>query len=228
MSVIKGNETPNIEQVIRAAIEGRMVDVHTMLPGQFESYDAGKQTGNVKLLLKRKYADGTISDLPVLVGVPVVFPRTKDAYIHLPVKSGDNCMVLFSERSLDIWKKQGGSVDPQDPRKFHLSDAVAIPGLYSNPDKFVVVNPDNITIKNKDSTVEVFPTGKYQFKGSTDELMDLLVQVTTRLESTLQELNVATTNTVFGAMQLNNFASFAILKAQVTTLKTKLTDLKGA
>lgn len=226
---IKGNETPTIEQVIRAAIEGRLVDLHTMLPGEFVKYDPAKQKADVKLSIKRKYADGTVTELPVVVAVPVVHPRTTDAFIHLPIKPGDKCMVLFSERSIDIWKKFGGSTDPQDPRKFHLSDAVAMPGLYSFADAFTVTDPEALTIKNKDGVFEVIKDGKFKlYKNGGDEVLDILVKICEKLIETENQLNIATTNTIFGALQLNNFAQFNTLKIDITALKNRLDALRGA
>lgn len=225
---IKGNETPNLEQILQTAIEGRLVDFHTMLPGEIVSYDPAKKKASVKIVLKRKYAaDGSVKELPVIPSVPVVHPRTKDAIIHLPVKAGDKCMVLFAERSLDIWKKFGGTVDPQDARKFHLSDAVAVPGLYSFADAIEVDKPDALTIKNDQGVIEVFADGKFLFRGPTDEILDLLIQITEKISETEQKLVEATTNTIFGAIQLNNFAQFATLKIQVDQLKTRLEALKG-
>lgn len=226
---IKGNETPSIEQIIKAAIEGRLVDFHTMLPGEFIKYDPTKQKADVKILIKRKYADGSVVELPVLVSVPVKHPRTDDCFIHIPIKPGDNCMVLFAERSLDIWKKFGGSTDPQDARKFHLSDGVAIPGLYSFSEAFTVTDPTALTLKNKDGVIEVIPAGKFKFyKQGGDEVLDILVQIVDRLIETENQLVLATTNTIFGPLQLNNFAQFNTLKTQITALKDRLDALRGA
>jgi hypothetical protein len=38
-------------------------------------------------------------------------------------------LVEFMEHSLDRWKPNGGDVDPADDRRFHIADAVAIPGV---------------------------------------------------------------------------------------------------
>lgn len=225
---IKGNETPTIEQVIRAAIEARVVDMHTMLPGEFVSYDPTLQKADVKLCIKRKYVSGKVVELPVIVGVPVLHPRTEKSYIHLPIKVGDKCMVVFSERSIDSWKKSGGCVDPRDSRKFHLSDAVAIPGLYSFAEPIEVENPDDLTLVNDQAVVELLSGGKFRLrKKGGDEVIDLLVQITDLLEQTNNQLKVATTNTIFGALQLNNFAQFAIMELQIQALKNKLDALRG-
>jgi len=40
-------------------------------------------------------------------------------------------MLLFSQASIDKWRKQGGKVDPVRDRRHDLSDAIAIPGLRS-------------------------------------------------------------------------------------------------
>jgi hypothetical protein len=51
--------------------------------------------------------------------------------ITFPVAAGDIVLLCFAQTSLDNWLQLGGVVDPQDSRKFDLSDAIAIPGLLS-------------------------------------------------------------------------------------------------
>lgn len=222
------NENPTLEAVIIEAIEDKLIQINTCLPGEFVSYDSSKRKATIKVSLKKKYADNTVKEYPLLLNVPVVFPRTAKAIVHLPVKTGDKCLVLFSQRSLDRWKKFGGTQDPADPRKFHLSDAIAIPGLYAFDDALAVDNPDAITVMNDTSIMEVQTGGKFKLqKKGGDEIIQLLVDITEQLSMVAEQLGIATTNTVFGAMQLNNFAQFNTIKTQVDTLKSKLDALRG-
>jgi hypothetical protein len=124
-------DTPSLRQVIADQIEGRLADLHTAMPGTIESYDATTGIATVAPCLKRKYnADGTVVDLPPVVGVPVLMPRGGGALISLALVKGDPVVLIFSERSLDRWISTGGKVDPKDPRKHALSDAFAFPGGY--------------------------------------------------------------------------------------------------
>lgn len=121
------SETPNLDQVITDAIDAALVDVHTHLPAKIVSVK-GNQKVNVQILLKTRLKNGQVVDRPVIQDVQVWMPGGADYWIKLPIKVGDLGELHFSERSLDKIKVSGGSVDPADPRKHNLSDAVFYPG----------------------------------------------------------------------------------------------------
>lgn len=139
--------TPTLAEVIRNAIEGRLVDLHTALPAQVISFDKDKQSVDVQPQIQRKFKNGDIIDLPVIADVPLMFPRAGTAFISFPIREGDQVLLIFCERSIDRWVQDGGIVDPDDTRKHDLSDAIAIPGLYPFGDP-VEVSEDDIIIAN--------------------------------------------------------------------------------
>jgi hypothetical protein len=122
--------TPTLQELLLQAIESRVTDIHVALPAIVQKYDATKQTCEVQPCIKKKYSDNTVVNLPLITNVPVVFPRTSKAYLHIPLKKNDYVLLIFCERSLDIFMQKGGIVDPEDYRKHNLSDAVAIAGLF--------------------------------------------------------------------------------------------------
>jgi hypothetical protein len=127
----------SLAQIINRAVDVRLADLHTAMPARVLRYDAELQQVDVQPLIKVVYEneDGEqVSEaLPVIVNVPVMFPSAGGFHITFPVKAGDEdgdtVCVLCSEASLDKWLTQGGLVDPIDPRRHHLSDAVAVLGL---------------------------------------------------------------------------------------------------
>ena len=173
-------ETPTLTDIIRTAIEARLTDLHVMLPGEFTDYDVSTGKAKVKLSIKRKFEDGSIVELPVIANVPVQMPRTASSVIYVPIAAGDKCMVVFSERSLDAWKKFGGSQDPQDRRKHHLTDAVAIPGLYPFSDTPLIkeVDKNSIVLLNDKTKIRMKPDGKIQIKNTALPLGAELVKTT--------------------------------------------------
>lgn len=200
--------TPTLEQVIRMAIEARLLDVHVSMPGIIESYDPGTQTATIQPSLKRKYEDGVVVALPLINKVPVVFPRGDGWQITGPLKKGNPVTIVFSERSLEVWKKKGGVVDPADPRKFHISDAIAIPGGAAEPDKMTIANPAALQLQIGQALIEATKGGKFKIKGASEELITLLSEL-------LQELSI--TQTPVGP--LLNAANFTALKTRLDTLK---------
>lgn len=122
--------TPTPGEVIRNAIDARLVDVHTALPAKVISYDASTRSVSAQPLIKRVDRDEAgeriVRSLPVVSNVPVAFPG-----ITLPLEKGDTVLLVFAETSLDKWLDRGGEVDPIFDHRFDLSDAIAFPLVYS-------------------------------------------------------------------------------------------------
>ena len=221
------DETPTQVQIIRNAIEQRLVNVHTALPGKLLKVDGSK--GDVQIELQRKLIDDTLIKLPVITNVPIVFPRNKTSGLSLPTKVGDTGLVLFSERSLDLWLLQGGNISPNSARKFDLSDGCFVPGLYpfsEPPQEFdgtklfvynekakVELSPDGtVEIKNDTGTYRQTPAGKFALTNGTEELLDLVDQL-------LDALLAARTNTILGPQPLVPPSLFSTIKTKLATLK---------
>lgn len=124
---MKGKQ--GLSEIIKAVAGNMLADTHVALPGKVVKYDATKQKADIKPLIKKQYRDGKIDPLSVIPNVPVIFPRSGNAFLTFPVAKGDGVLIVFSERSLDKWLSIGGDVSPEDRRKHDLSDAIAIPGL---------------------------------------------------------------------------------------------------
>lgn len=156
-----GSMDENLSKVISNAISGALSNIHTCLPGRVESFDASTGLAKVVPLLKRKYvSEENPVDLPVISGVPVVFPRAGDSWLRLPIAAGDYVLLLFSERSIDRWLDMGGTVDPLDPAKFDLNDAIAVPGIYPKPDALEANGAStSLEIANGSAFIEIKANG---------------------------------------------------------------------
>lgn len=169
--------SPTLAEVIQVQIDSNLIDLHTCLPAKIVSYDSSTQYASVEIQLQRKYEDGTMLPWPVIANVPVKHPRCNggQTYIHMPLTVGDDVVLVMSERSLDNWKTQGGMQDPQDRRKFNITDAYALIGGSAVPDAFTLDDDQAVTIKHFLSTLEMKKTGKYKIKGGlSDELISIL------------------------------------------------------
>jgi len=144
----KDRGTPTLADVMKNTVKAALLDMHTCLPGRIEKVDKNSGKADVQPLLKRKFADGTVVNLPVIKNAPIATYRAGDAFISLPIKKGDKGMLIFAERSLDLWKLSEGIVNPNDVRKFDLSDAVFYPGLYSFGETIPAPAGDDLLIRN--------------------------------------------------------------------------------
>lgn len=125
--------TPTIAQVIASYVEDGLDGVNTCLPGRVEFYNAVTGRATVQPLVKRGYRDEEgerqSERRPAITEVPVVFPGSGGVRIKWPVSRGDTVLLVFASGSLERWLEFGTELDPGDDRKFHLTDAIAIPGL---------------------------------------------------------------------------------------------------
>ncbi len=128
--------TPTLAAILNAVKSQTFADLRVSMPARVEKYDDATQLADVQPLLKESYTDEegerAIARLPVITNVPVVFPGGGGMRITFPVRAGDTVMLVFSDRSIDSWLAQGGEATPEDERRHHLSDAIAIPGLHPN------------------------------------------------------------------------------------------------
>lgn len=210
------SETPNLDQIILMGVESRLLDLHTCLPGIVEKYNKTKNTIDVTPSLKRKYETGEIVNLPVIMNVPIAFPRGGNFSLTYPIKKGDSVILIFSERSLDVWKKSGGIVDPQNPRKFNITDAFAIPGGYPENNPINDASDVAIRIKNKDALFEITEDAKFKIqKIGGDDFLKLM-------SDTLQAIIDARTMTLMGPQPFLNLATFIQLKAKLDIIKGQI------
>ncbi len=125
--------TPSEASVLEDAIASALIDVHVMLPGKVQSYDATTRTADIELQLKRTLpTDETVfttETMPILPGVPVSFPTGGGMGLTLPLKSGDTGMVVFSEQSIDQWRALNSVTSPGEPGRHTLTGGVFVPGL---------------------------------------------------------------------------------------------------
>lgn len=189
------NETPTLEKILQDAIRAELLDVHTCLPAKIEKYEASTQKANVQILLKRKYeADTEAVNLPVINSVPVQWASANQGktYIHLPLKKDDLGIVVFCERSIDLWlsgvPKSSADpdaaskiFDPKDPRIFDLSDAIFIPGVLPFVHSLQNVSADNLVVQNDQFRIEIAPDGTISLAGVSEELITIIDDLFTNL-----------------------------------------------
>jgi hypothetical protein len=129
--------SPGFVDVIRRAMESRLMDLHVSLPGKVTRYDAATQLADVQPMLKRQVPkrDGSVllEELPIVPSVPVVFPRSSAFFLSFPIQPGDFVLLVFVERDHSEFMRTGENADPGDRRMHHLSGAVAIPGFFPGP-----------------------------------------------------------------------------------------------
>lgn len=203
--------------ILRQAINSQIENIHTAIPASIVNYDFEEQKATVQPLIRNRFRDGRVEDMPEIVAVPVIFPRTANFSLHYPLNRGDYVLLLFMEKSIDQWLETGGQSTPLDSRKFDLSDAVAIPGLYP----FSLLSPaednENVQVNFGLSKIKISPTGQYCVHGASEELMSILDELFTAISAiTIAADQSGVPNPV---IPINNLSTFTALQTRFNTLK---------
>ena len=122
--------TNEFVQKIRDDTDKRIGEVHTAFPGTIVSYDPATNMAEVLPGIQLKKPDGTKMDYPKISGVPVccVQASGQNAVVALPIKAGDGCMVVVSEKAIDKWL-YGQETDTD---LYHdITNAMCVPGMFA-------------------------------------------------------------------------------------------------
>lgn len=129
------------------------------MPGIIQSFDPIACTCTVQPAISGQVADEAgefkSAPLPLLVDVPVVFPRGGGCTITFPVKAGDECLVVFSDRCIDFWWQSGGVQEPVDPRQHDLSDAFAFIGPQSQAEVIGNISTSTLQMRTDDGAAYI-------------------------------------------------------------------------
>lgn len=155
------NEKPSLSAVLKQAFTNLMKEVHTTIPGSIVSFDPELQSAEVQANIRRVYVtketDGSETqqavDIPILINVPVIFLRGGGWCMTFPIKPEDECIIHFSERAIDVWRKNAGVQDPKDWRMHNYSDAICQVGLSSEPNVITDFDNENFQVRNEEGDV---------------------------------------------------------------------------
>jgi len=179
MTDFVNEQVPSLASLVNQAIDNRLKDVHTCMPGTIVTYDHNNLRAEVELSVKRVFVDRSqevereiIQTIPVLVDVPVMFPHGGAFHILFPVEVDDSCIVFFSERDFSIWYEESQTSPPGSNRKHSLSDSICFVGMYSKPDAAIISGKSNfnLQIRNGLNTVyiEMTPDGSIDIISSSN------------------------------------------------------------
>ncbi|MBC8947232.1 Gp138 family membrane-puncturing spike protein [Xenorhabdus indica] len=137
--------------------------LYVSMPCIIQSFDPNAVTVTAQPAIRWKVTDETGKTesvaLPLLVDVPVIFPRGGGVTLTFPIKPGDECLVVFADRCIDYWWQNGGIQEPVDPRQHHLSDGFAIVGPQSQARKIGGISTQNAQLRTDDGAacIELSP-----------------------------------------------------------------------
>lgn len=208
--------------IFRESVNAMLCNVHTSLPGIVKSYDPATNKAKIQPALNKNFTSGEMP-MPILENVPILFPNN----IKFPINIDDYVLLIFCERSIDLWLSVGGQITPTDPRKFDLSDAIAIPGLIpfnkvqsgNNNQDFVIEYKGSKILIHANGDIEIKTASKVAIGNALVELLDVVSQI---LGFIANPVGVAVPSVPFTG-PLVDAGTAAALKVQLDTIKGSIT-----
>lgn len=151
--------TASENQIYENLINEAMFRTRCCIPCIVQSYNSANNTVECQPAVRERIIneDGTIQyiQLPLLINVPVVFPGSENFDIKFPLSKNDECLVFFSDLSIDNFWQKGSVQNPVEVRRHDLSDGMAIPCRMSLPRREV----------SPKASIIVDGSGEITFKG---------------------------------------------------------------
>lgn len=153
-----------LKQAIWSEIDGKL---HTAIPAIVTKYYPDGPSVEAVPAINNVFLDGTELPHKPFGPIPVIFPRTNRFSMSFPLEKGDGVLLIFSERSLDNWFGSGEMGSPEEARRFSMTDAIAIPGLFAANKGLSVGDGKSLTIEFDE--VKLTSDGKkFQFTGDVE------------------------------------------------------------
>lgn len=162
--------------------------LYCALPAIVESVNFENQTleASPVTIMKRTNDTGMVTDfkLPLLVDVPFQCYKGGDYSITVPVKQGDECLIIFTDVDFSAWFQNGGFNYAEHSFQHAYSNAMALVGFSSEVKAVKNYNPNAIEIRNADASEKIsLSAGNITLKSAT---ITLDGEVTTTGTTTIQ------------------------------------------
>ena len=200
------------EESLRLALENAQANIWTAMPGIVTAVNLSAQTVSVQPAIQGVVTspDGSTQavNLPLLVDVPIVWPRAGGFALTFPIAAGDEVLVVFGSRCIDSWWQSGGVGAQAEARMHDLSDGFAILAPTSQPKKFANVSSANVQLRDTAGTtfVEITPGGKARVIGATA----IDIQATTINMSASSAVNITAPTIAMNGQVTQASGSFSI------------------
>lgn len=134
---IKGGDK-DLDDLILMIKRECMIELNCHAIATVQTFDKVKQVVTCTMSYTRSYKNRdpvtgkykiTQQDYPILMDLPVVFLRGGKTGMTFPISKGDECVVMFNDRSIDAWFESGQKQAPTSIRMHDISDGFALIGI---------------------------------------------------------------------------------------------------
>ena len=181
-------ETVTFEKLLKDLIKDASMKLYVSFPAMIQEYDPATQSATVEIMLKKKYTLGDEKGVerPPLLDVPVHHSAGNGGkkFLHIPLVKGDLGMVLFSDRSLDLYLAGDGVTKTLagNSRSHSLSDGWFIAGVQPFAKALEGVNARDTILQNE-STKITMKDSTIAIDNGTNELIAVLEELANWLKN---------------------------------------------
>lgn len=212
---------PDMADVLELYKKETMLAINCCHVGTVQSFDPSKQTVTATVNYKRTYfdrkADGTyipvLQSYPLIIDCPVVGIRGGTAGLTMPIAVGDECLLIFNDRSIDAWFASGQIQGTSSSRLHSFSDAFALVGVRSSPNALSDYDANRAVLYKGETKVAVGT--KVEISNQLQNLNDLLASLIDTIKA------ITTTNAVVGVPCLISATS----QTALDSVKTEIAQL---
>lgn len=151
------------------SLHAALMDLRVSMPAIVLSFDPATQTVTAQIAIREivKTTQGPQNENIIPVnGVPVVLPSAGGFSLTLPLKPGDEGMLVFCDMCIDLWWSRGAgqnqtsgvNTEPQnqlEQRRHHMSDCGFYPGGRSQPRALGSYSTNSAQLRSDDASVIV-------------------------------------------------------------------------
>jgi hypothetical protein len=238
MTFDKVPQEPSLSDLLRELKKDIFLSLNCHAVGIVQSFDSSNQTIQATIAYKKTFyelsSDGenyneVLRDYPVLIDCPAIVIGGGSFSLKMPIKKGDECLVIFNDRSIDRWFKGGQVTSLESSRKHSFSDAIVLVGLNSlanslegyEEDKVVLGDgTHNLKLGGDESVLEMGDTvlklaSKVTLENSAENLNTVLQDILTAIQA-ITVSGVTSGGAVSGPP--SNAADFATLATRLGSL----------
>ena len=149
----------NLTDLVQRVVNQTLRELRVAMPGRVVRYEPERQMVQAEVIQPEVMPDGEVVFQPVIVEVPVSWPRAGGAWLTFPIARGDTGMLVFADRDIGAWVSENDEGDPDSKRTHSLTDAVFVPGIQGGG---VNANADDVELQYQGSTIHIRRSGQVE------------------------------------------------------------------
>jgi len=160
-----------------------------------------------------------------LYDVDVDFPASyEDAYIRFPVKKGTTGSITIYDNDISALMDGGNEtpVDVESPRSHNIDDCKFKPDFQTDQKKITI--DGNAEFRNNDMSIILYPDGKIEISGATQEMVAVIYSFITNTNSLSTNLKLLATN-LMAATTVTALGSSPFTPPTIALLTTDLGNI---